>query len=325
MASYPSNSTHIFYGSAALVIIAAEDAHLGCISEIIDVPTIVFDDRQRSLIWAAEHLPIDELVAPPSCPLALVAASQAGYDGLSVLNKWLATASLNTEVLRMSNGVSAEQTALAVLKRLMEQSINANRRFANVLVDLREQLAELRRQCQESETLISDLREALAVKGSSLVASCDPSDRKWIPETDGSSISFRIPFRARGLSQMDLHFRAGGAGSGSIGIRLSRAEESAIIGSWVISHDEADGWVALYLSRALESQSHLLTLQVDWCTEEGVAPQLSFSNRYVQPHGVGAIDGVMNRECLPAIRLYTALPGEDLPIRYSGARIAVSS
>lgn len=303
---------NVLYGAEPSIIVTAGDL-VEALREVIGVEVVWFNEQEDALSpCAGQSLKVDDLPSSPTSPCLLVATSAVSGEALLKLQKrWAERSAIRIPMCEISEeGLAAVRIGTTVLRVLLRQALEANQHSAEVMLDLHSQIVVLRALNEENNASISELKTSVEPVTPVRTVVCEPSGDTWLPKRGDTVAIFEFPFRARGLSQMDLHFNEAGESGGLLFVSINAAESSRPLGAWEIPFGHLGGWLPLRFRQTVSAQCSFLRLKIAWHTQFGLPPRLSLSEESVQLRGAGTIDGPMRALRLPAIRLYTARPGQ---------------
>jgi hypothetical protein len=309
-----SSIERALYGAEPQVVVPHCDApRLVKRIRALGVSVLVFHPINETLtdIDGSRRLVI-ELPAAPSCPLVLVACSDAGREAAAWLDtEWQARGIGAPPTRCYSNAGRRRGTMndllLTLSRRLLERAEQTNAALACEVVTRYGEVTSLRTRVAELEATLADYQIAIGRHPDTQVVVCDPAE-EHAESTNPYMCTF--PFRTWGLSRVDLYFTSSCLhGDGVLTVTLSAADDVVPLAQWARAYRHIQtGWNSYMCARALVADSHYMTLRIDWCSTSGEPPRLHLSSYRIQLEGEGAWDSPAVSTTMPALRLWTNLP-----------------
>ena len=301
------------FGDEPLVFAAFTDRErISVAAHLAGVPLIVFLSKTMELIdHDGNSRIIAVLPSPPTCPYIIAAATPEGYRELQPLVEWCGSVPAEpfAPILQIGNE-SSESAAVQLLRRLLDQARAAHTSTALDLVRRCEEALALRKEIERLNGILSSYRESVSSTAFTARVICEPGTRVWGPDGDGIR-EFRFPFATWGLSRIDLHFRSAQPGAaGAVEIECEGMEDDSPLGLWKLSYSDVEsGWRSLLFPVTLSARNYYVRLVLRWHTEAGGPPLICLSGAQLEMEGQSRFDAPLTDSPVPAIRLWSGLPG----------------
>jgi hypothetical protein len=314
-----ADGPHVFVPSVDAVALEKALSEAGFPYLIYSSSTAALTDDQGNFQALAD------LVGPPTCPAVFVACTKRGEIEIeSFASWWSGYASQKPPQLIMagSTGKRPRSAFLALeINKAVLLLFRANQaKTAQKLVDLHEQVMMLRCEVERFQRISDDYRKELTDRAPRCVVTLEPSGTVFDPQAF-NQWECKFPFEVWGLARIDVYFECNrgtirGSPIGSICVRAFGIEDDCNLGAWILNYrDVSTGWCSLSFPNVLSTINCYLKLTLEWRTIRGPAPCLAISSNEIQMTGQSTFDGDSNYTAIPAIRLWTNLPGMPQRVR----------